>query len=290
MMLPVLEVGGPGIRTWRASPLDEGVAANITYLCLTTGRIVVAKPVHNWNTAVDSFEYKLLVPMPGAMADGGNGDDKSKTGNSSNNNGGDADAKAYLDALRSLKFQVESLVRGQATTDPKTGKPSGYTCNRPQPALQPVLDYLTFAAARAAGDGGVGMNNGLRPNEQWSEKGCVVEPNALFQGEILDRDLPVELTPTADACCALCRARKNCTVFTWCPLTSGCSGGAGAPVGTSLPFEGCQLKEGWRVETPTSAPHAFSRGPPTEFWSGRVAAAFGGLGSPNAPVPVNGHL
>ena len=134
------------------------------------------------------------------------------------------------------------------------------------------------------------MNNGLRPNEQWSEKGCVVEPNSLFQGEILDRDLPVTLQPSADACCAACRARTNCTVFTWCPLTSGCSGGPNAPVGTSLPFKGCQLKEGWKVETPTSAPHAFSRGPPTEFWSGRVAAAFGGLGSPNAPVPQNGHL
>lgn len=279
MMLPVLEVGGPAIRTWRASPLDEGVAANVTYLCLTTGRIVVAKPVHNWNTAVDSFEYKLLVPMPGVIAKGSDG-----------KSGGDEDAKAYLDALRSLKYQIESLVRGQATTDAKTGKPNGFTCNRPQPALQPVLDYLTYASARAAGDGGVGMSNGLRPNEQWSEKGCVVEPNSLFQGEIIDRDLPVVLTPTADACCSLCRAKTNCTVFTWCPLTSGCTGGSKAPIGTDLPFKGCQLKEGWQVETPTSAPHAVSRGSPTEFWSGRVAAAFGGLGSPNAPVPVNGHL
>jgi len=282
MMLPVLEVGGPAIRTWRASPLDEGVAANVTYLCLTTGRVVVAKPVHDWSTAVDSFEYKLLVPAPGAITDTKDG----------NKNGGDADARAYLDAIRSLRYQVEALVRGQATTDAKTGKPNGFTCNRPQPALQPVLDYLTFAAARAAGDGGVGMSHGLRANEQWSESGCVVEPNALFQGEVLDRDLPVVSTPTADACCSLCRARTNCTVFTWCPLTSGCASPAGAkaPPGTDLPFKGCQLKEGWRVETPTSAPHAVARGPPTEFWSGRVAAAFGGLGSPNAPVPANGHL
>jgi hypothetical protein len=120
MMLPVLEVGGPAIRTWRASPLDEGVAANVTYLCLTTGRVVVAKPVHDWSTAVDSFEYKLLVPAPGAIADTKDG----------NKNGGDADARAYLDAIRSLRYQVEALVCGQATTDAKTGKPNGFTCNR----------------------------------------------------------------------------------------------------------------------------------------------------------------
>ena len=63
-------------------------------------------------------------------------------------------------------------------------------------------------------------------------------------------------------------ATDKCTVFTWCPLTSGCTGARGA-----LAYTGCQLKIGWATESATSAPHASERGPPTGFTSGRIPGA-----------------
>ena len=249
MLVPALETGGPAIRTWRAVPTGEGDPSNVTYVDLTSGVIVVGDPVHNWTTATTTFKYTTLGPNA-------------------------VDRDQYVAALRAVKRQVDALVAGQPTTDPATGKANGYTCNKPVTKLADAARYLGAALAEAAGDASVGMmDGGLRPTEAWSEAGCIVETAANYEGELIGAgapgsDAPFAKTTSADACCKLCKATDSCSVFTWCPLTSGCTGARG-----NLPYLGCALKVGWATESATSAPHASERGPPTPFTSGRVPGA-----------------
>jgi hypothetical protein len=247
MLVPALETGGPAIRTWRAVPTGEGDPANVTYVDLTSGIVVVGEPAHNWTTATTTFRYTALGPNA-------------------------VDRAQYVAALRSIKRQVDALVAGQPTTG-EDGKATGYTCNKPVPALADTARYLGAALAAASGDASVGMDGGLRPTEAWSEGGCIVETAANYEGEIIGggapgSDTPFAKTPSADACCKLCKATDTCSVFTWCPLTSGCTGARG-----KLPYLGCALKVGWATESATSAPHASERGPPTGFTSGRIPGA-----------------
>lgn len=252
MLVPALETGGPAIRTWRAVPTGEGDPANVTYLDLTSGAIVVGNPSHNWTTATTTFRYSVYGPNA-------------------------VDRPQYVDALRSIKRQVDALVAGQATKD-ADGKANGYTCNKPVSQLTETARYLASALASATGDASVGMEGGLRPTETMSDSGCIVETAANYEGDVVGAGAPgsgttFAKTPTADACCKLCKATDACSVFTWCPLTSGCVGVRGA-----VPYLGCALKIGWATESATSAPHASERGPPTPFTSGRISGALNGGG------------
>lgn len=179
MLVPALETGGPAIRAWRAVPTGEGETANVTYFDLTSGAVVVGQAAHNWTTALTTYTYTVL----GANA---------------------VDRTRHVDALRAIKRTVDALVAGQATTN-GAGEKTGYTCNKPVPALADAARYLGAALDAASGDAATGMEGGLRPAEAWSEGGCIVETAANYEGEVLTADGPVAKTPSADACCKLCR-------------------------------------------------------------------------------------
>jgi hypothetical protein len=217
---------------------------------IQSGALILAKPAFNATTSTRGYTYTIL------------GDNA-------------VDRPARSAALASLRSAIARLAAGQRTgTDPKTGKPTGFTCNTPQPALDGLVAYLdgvvgaaTVAAATPGGE--------LRPREEAVSGGlCVAEAAALYDGTPLSGPAGVPTSaPSLEECCARCAAAPGCAVFTWCPITSGCEVGPGLD---PLPYLSCSLKAapaGGVGGPPPAAPPAGVRGPPMLAMSGRLGVA-----------------
>jgi len=65
---------------------------------------------------------------------------------------------------------------------------------------------------------------------------------------------------------------RDCNVFVWCPLTSGCAAVGGG--NATAPFLSCQLqRQAGLGGQPGALPAAWQRGPPASFVSGAPPAS-----------------